>query len=294
MNTLLTITHLLNGLLMIVLPAALGIFLTRRFHLGWRIWWIGAATFVLSQVGHIPFNYVLTLLFQRGVLPTPPLDWQLPFNALVLGLSSGLWEEWFRYIAYRWWARDARSWKSGLLLGAGHGGAEAIILGILVLLAFVNMSISRGMDLTTLVPAEQLALAQQQVEAYWSATWYDSLLGALERVFAIMFHLSASLLVLQAFLRKNIAWVWLSVGWHALINAVAVYTAGTGSVYLTELLIGILSVAGLSIALLTLRRGLPEDEILLPEEPAAPSQPIPLPPADLPETSENLEDTRYN
>ncbi|MBN2548037.1 MAG: YhfC family intramembrane metalloprotease [Anaerolineales bacterium] len=294
MIPLLTITHLLNGLLMIVLPAALGIFLTRRFHLGWRIWWIGAGTFVLSQVGHIPFNYVLTLLFQRGVLPAPPAEWQLPFNALVLGLSAGLWEEWFRYIAYRWWAREARDWKSGLLLGAGHGGAEAIILGILVLLALVNMSIARGMDLSTQVPAEQLALAQQQVQAYWSAEWYETLIGALERAFAILFHLSASLLVLQAFIRKNIAWVWLSVGWHTLINAAAVYTINAGNMYLTELLIGILSTAGLSITLLTLRRGLPENDSQPPEEPEVPSPLVPPLPADLPETPKNLEDTRYN
>jgi uncharacterized membrane protein YhfC len=47
------IAHLLNGLLMILLPIGLGIYLTRKLSLGWRLWWIGAGTFVLSQVGHI-------------------------------------------------------------------------------------------------------------------------------------------------------------------------------------------------------------------------------------------------
>ena len=48
--------HFLNGLLMILMPIGLGLWLEKRLRLGWRLWWIGAATFVLSQVGHIPFN----------------------------------------------------------------------------------------------------------------------------------------------------------------------------------------------------------------------------------------------
>jgi len=85
-------THLLNGFLMILLPVGLGVYLTRKLSLGWRLWWIGAGTFVLSQVGHIPLNFVLTALFQRGLLPKPPMTWKPIFYAVVLGLSAGLWE----------------------------------------------------------------------------------------------------------------------------------------------------------------------------------------------------------
>src|SRR5512146_2676712 len=129
---ILVVTRLLNGLLMIGLPVALGFFLTRRFHLGWRLWWIGAATFIISQVGHIPFNWIFTRLFALKYLPTPPAEWSLVFNAVFLGLSAGLFEELARAGVYRWWADDARSWRKGVLLGAGHGGVEAIILGALV------------------------------------------------------------------------------------------------------------------------------------------------------------------
>jgi hypothetical protein len=194
---------------MLALPIGLGVYLTRRFGWGWRLWWIGAGTFVFSQVGHIPFNAGLTALFQNNILPAPPDAWKLPFNAVVLGLSAGLWEEIARYATYRWWVKEARTWRKGVLLGAGHGGIEAIILGLLVLLAYVNMSIAAQMDLTGLVPADQLALAQQQISAYWSAPWYASL-G----------HWSAPSprpstsppdAVLQAFTRKQIRWLWLAV-----------------------------------------------------------------------------------
>jgi hypothetical protein len=57
-------TYTINGLLMIVLGIGLGIFLTLKFNLGWRLWWIGAMTFILSQIGHIPFNYGVSWLSQ--------------------------------------------------------------------------------------------------------------------------------------------------------------------------------------------------------------------------------------
>ena len=63
---LLTITHFLNWLLMIAMPILLGIYLTEKFHLGWRLWLIGAATFVISQVFHIPFNtYILNPVIEK-------------------------------------------------------------------------------------------------------------------------------------------------------------------------------------------------------------------------------------
>lgn len=217
----------LNGVLMLALPVGLGIYLTRRFQLGWRLWWIGAATFVLSQVGHIPFNSMLTLLFQRGILPAPAPEWRLVFNVVVLGLSAGLWEEMARYAAYRWWARDARNWRKGLLLGAGHGGIEAIILGALVLVNFIVLAALRTGDVSRLVPPDQLELANQQIQAYWAAPLSITLLGALERLFAIIMHLALSLLVLQVFIRRRIYWLAAAIAWHALANAAAVYTATT-------------------------------------------------------------------
>ena len=80
------ITLPLNGLLMIAIPLLIGAYLTRRFKLGWGLWWIGGITFILSQVGHIPFNAWFFGLFQKGTLPMPPQAWQVPFIAILAGL----------------------------------------------------------------------------------------------------------------------------------------------------------------------------------------------------------------
>jgi uncharacterized membrane protein YhfC len=146
----LLLTYPLNALLMIAMPIALAVYLTHKFKLGWRLWWIGGFTFILSQVAHIPFN-MLVLNPQLRALGKSALVEPLPLvlTALALGLSAGLFEEFARYGMYRWWAKEARSWGRGLLAGAGHGGVEAIILGVLVLYGFMQLLALRNVDLAT-------------------------------------------------------------------------------------------------------------------------------------------------
>ncbi len=288
---ILVITHFLNGLLMIALPVGLGIFLTRRFHLGWRLWWIGAGTFILSQVGHIPFNAGISILFNRGILPAPPEAYRLVFNALVLGLSAGIWEELARYAAYRWWAKDARSWARGLLLGAGHGGIEAIVFGALVLLTYLIMLAIQNIDLSGMLPADQLVLLEEQKAVYWSLPWYLSLFGSLERALTIPVHLSLSILVLQCFTRRRMIWLWAAIGWHALLDAAAVYTANVWGAYMAELIIGLFTCASLVIIFI-LRR--PEPPAEPAPEPIRASDSSILAQIDPPDiSSEKLDESRY-
>lgn len=245
---LLNLTYPLNGLLMILMPVGLAIYLTRKFRFSWRLWWIGGFTFILSQVAHIPFNLLL-LNPLLAELPSQslsaPLRWLFP--ALALGLSAGLFEGLARYAMYRWWARDARSFGKGLLAGAGHGGMEAILLGVLALYAFIQLFSLQGVDLSTIVPSAQLSLAQQQVASYWSANWFDSLLGSLERLFAIPVQISASLLVLQVFTRNRSYWLALAILWHAFVDASLVFAAPTLGAHLTEALLGFYALISLLI-----------------------------------------------
>jgi uncharacterized membrane protein YhfC len=291
LNPILYFTYPVSAIYIFVISIGLGFFLSRKFGLSWRLFWIGAATFILSQVGHIPFNAGLTALFQKGILPSPPAAWQLVFNAIVLGLSAGLFEEISRFAVYRWWVKDARSWGRGLLLGAGHGGIEAMLVGGLLLVSFFYMFAIKDTDLAALVPVDQLPLAQQQVEAYWSATWYDSLLGAVERSFTLPAHLAFSILVLQVFLRRQLRWLWFSVAWHALLNAITLFIAGTWNIYLAELALGILAFINIGI-IFKLRQ----------PEPVADVQPESRPTTDsfdgfqmpsIEENTEHLDRTRY-
>ena len=213
----------LNALLMIGLPIALGVWLARKAHAPWLLFGIGAATFVGSQVVHIPLNIGLTALFKAIWPSAQPQPWHIPFNAVVLGLTAGLCEEAARYTGYRWLAKKARYWRDALMLGAGHGGTEAIITGTLAGLALLNMAVARRMDLAAQgLTGERLALAQQQITAYWSAPWYMALMGAVERLFAIVIQVSLAVLVLQVFTRDDWRWLVVAIGYHLAVDAMAV------------------------------------------------------------------------
>lgn len=247
--SILVITYALNGLLMIAMPVGLAIFLTRRWKMGWGIWWIGFATFVISQAGHLPFNWIVDSLLDKSAMLYWPRTSQLLFSAAFLGLSAGVFEEVARYLVLRFWAKKARSWRNGVLFGAGHSGSEAIILGLLSLLTLVNMLVIRGMDLSTLLPAEQLELAQQQVAAFWSAPWYLTLLGALERAFAIACHVFMATLVMKAFTDRKIIWLFAAIGFHALLDSSAVLALEYFGPYWTEALLAVFAVVSIFLTL---------------------------------------------
>jgi uncharacterized membrane protein YhfC len=239
--------HLLNGFLMIAIPLILAILLSRRWNPGWRILLVGAATFILSQVGHIPFNALMTRLLSKTALLNLSVQESLIFNAVFVGLSAGFFEELFRYGMFRWWLKDAHTWRKGILAGVGHGGVEAIILGGLVLFSMFQLIAVRNMDLSTIYSGTTLQAAQDQVQTYWSMPWYDSMLGAAERIFTVVVQISLAVIVVQCFIRKQKRWLWLAIGYHALIDSTAVFATSKLNPYWVEGIIGIFSLISLGI-----------------------------------------------
>lgn len=280
--------RVLNAGLMIAMPIGLGVYLVKRFGVAWRLFGMGAAVFVGSQVLHIPFNqWALVPLIDRVGLSGEQIGFRLLLVAFLYGLSAGVFEEVARFLTYRFWAKDARSWKSGLMFGAGHGGIEAILLGCLALYALIQVLVLRGVDLESVLPPEQIELAASQIEAYWATPWYLSLMGAVERVGAILFHLSASILVLQAFTCKNILWLFAAILWHTLIDAFAVYSVQTWGILPTEAGVIVFGVVSLIIVWLLRDQAGDEDQVNFPPQPPqTESDPSLI-------SSDNLEDSRY-
>ena len=200
--------RLLNTLLMILAPLVLGAYLTRRWGLPWRLFALGAVTFVGSQIFHIPFNQFLLLpILDKTGLLTAENPSELVVFGILAGLSAGLFEEGALFLVYRLWLSDLKRWKEAVLFGAGHGGVEAMLLGGLALYAFFQAMAYRDANLAELVPPGQLELARAQVDAYWSAPWYAAMLGAVERAFAVLIQISLSVPVGQKFMFTLILWM---------------------------------------------------------------------------------------
>ena len=190
---------------------------------------------------------MLNAIFTRLGWTDPTSVGTLVGVAASLGLSAGVFEEGARWLMFRFWARKARRWEEALMIGAGHGGIEAILLGVLVVYALIQVLALQGTDLASVVPADQVETARMQVEAYWAAPWYAALLGALERVFALCLHLSLSVLVLQVFVRRQWIWLPLAIAWHAFVDGAAVVAAQNVGPYWTEALIGVFALLSLAI-----------------------------------------------
>jgi len=279
--------HLLNGVLMITIPLSLAIILTHRWKMGWRIIMVGAATFILSQVGHIPFNELMTQLLGKTALVNLSVQGALIFNAIFLGLSAGFFEEFFRYGMFRWWLKDSHTWRKSILAGVGHGGVEAIILGGLALFSLIQLIAARDMDLSTLYSGTSLQTAQNQVLTYWSMPWYDSILGAVERLFTIVIQISLAAIVVQSFIRKQKRWLWLAIVFHALIDAAAIFARSKLNPYWVEGIVGLFALISLGIIFI-LRSPEPiEDANSVPDTPL-----VTLP--QMEPTLEQLDNTKYS
>ncbi len=240
--------------LMFATPVILGVLLQRRWALPWKLLLIGAATFIASQVVHLPLNAGLTVLFRQDWMPNPPDTWGPAFNAIVLGLTAGLCEESARYLVYRFWLKEARSWRQAVLFGVGHGGIESIMTGLLVLVTVLNAVALRNVDPTTLgLPPDQATEAARQVAEFWRMPLYMPLLAGAERLMSILFHLSAAALVLQAFRKRQIWPLPAAIAWHTTVNAVPLYVNGTWGPVAAEGSLAVLSLVSVAILWVTRR-----------------------------------------
>lgn len=285
----------LNALFMVVMPLALGAFLARRMGSTWRLFVVGAVTFLGSQLLHLPFNAnVLGPLLVRPGFATAERGFPLLVSALAVGLSAGVFEEGARYLTYRFWLREARTWSQGLMFGAGHGGIEAILLGGLAAYGLLQAIAYRGADLSTIIPAENLAVVQAQLEAYWALPWYAVLLGALERAFALCIQIALALLVLQAFVRQNPRWLLVALVWHTAVDALAVFSVVTWGAYVTEGLVGVCAI--LSLGIIRFFRDRPAKMEQAQRRQAGSVLPPPRdrkPAEDQPPTAEQIDRSRY-
>ncbi len=256
---LLLVTFLAQMPLMLLFPLLLGWWIRRRFGIGWGVFGIGALTFIASQVVHLPLNYALGLLGGgRGVAL-----WPLIPLALVAGLSAGVCEEGARWIVLRTLARRTRGWRAGLQFGAGHGAAEAIIFGALVLVNVIAMIALRSLDPAVLglagAAAEQIQAAQA---TYWNTAAYLPILAGLERVMAITLHIALATLGMRSVARRRPLYLLAAIGLHTAVNAWAVWAVQTAGIWATYA--GLLAFAVLSLWLIWRLREAPPPVELAP------------------------------
>ena len=170
--------------------------------------------------------------------------------AIYGGFMAGLFEETGRYLAFSFALKKYRAKNvNALMYGAGHGGFEAIVIVGLTMINNIVWSFminnGRIAELTGSLSGDQLAQAQQAIGLLISTPSYQFLLGGAERLFAILLHISLSVLV------------WFAVKWegklylypaailiHFAVDAAAALLSGLGvNVVIIEAVVAILTTA---------------------------------------------------
>jgi uncharacterized membrane protein YhfC len=275
-----------NVILMLTIPFVVGRLIASRRKVSWELFVIGGVSFIVSQLGHLPFNAIMTPRVISLTEATTKVNSTL-LLALFLGLSAGIFEETTRYLTYRLMSKNNYNWSSALMIGAGHGGIEALLLGLVAAANLVILFGYRAGYFQALLSVEDGPIALRTIDTYLAAPWYDTILGAIERVSALAIHISLSIMVLQVITKKRKYWFFLAVAWHALVDGLVVVGSSWWGIYITEAIVAFAAVA--SVCFIYLLRERDTDKI----------KPDPLPELALIEqveielSSDKLEDTRF-
>ncbi len=237
MRTSAVAAQILVALFTVALPLG-GMLLLRR-RASWRIFFIGAAAFVLSAL-------VLERIFHSVILATPmavPLQNNIWLLALYGGLAAGLFEETGRLAAFQFITKWPHSPDAAISYGLGHGGIEAVLL---VGLTMVNNLIVAAMASGGAISTPDLAAA---AEALAGTPAHMFLWAGFERIGAMTLHIANSILVYAAVERRRYGLYALAIATHTLINFAAVIMDRYLPIAATELLVLLLAVLVLLFAL---------------------------------------------
>jgi uncharacterized membrane protein YhfC len=237
MDTFVIPAYILAVIIEISLPILILWYLRKKLEANYKIFLYGAGLFLFFQVVH----FIILLLINdplTSVLlyaPEESLTLVLVGISLLFGLLAGIIEEVGRYLSFKYVLKKARDWKKAMVFGAGWGGIESIIIGLIVILSLSDLLfiIEVGTDNYISILNEtgsftesDLIVERQVVE---SITWVDPLLGALERISTLIVHISLSILVMQVFTQKKIMFLWISIILHTLFDTLAILLVQFGA-----------------------------------------------------------------
>ncbi|MBQ3912243.1 MAG: YhfC family intramembrane metalloprotease [Lachnospiraceae bacterium] len=220
----------LGAILMIGVPLVLAIVWTKKKHERFTTVLVGAATFLL-------FAVVLEKSIQNVIIfPTAMglsdhaagrfINARPLFMAFLLGLFPGIFEETGRLIAFKTVLKNRKNRETSISHGIGHGGFEVMfVLGVtfgtyiayaLMINAGTYGTLVEQMAAKDPTQAEAGAAVAAQLAAF---SFADLGIDVLERVFAVMFHIGASMLVFYAVKDKKRFWLYpLAILIHTLID----------------------------------------------------------------------------
>ena len=180
---------------------------------------VGAAGFSVSVL----LLESIILYFLKYIFPNKI------FVFIISLISPGLFEETARYVCFFILLKNPinKDKKTSISYGIGHGGIEAIILALFSLLP-------------VLIAKDYLIKIGSLIK---DLPFLTCIIGAIERFFAVIIHISLSVVVYKAVNEKKILFYIGAIFFHDLVDLFAIlYQSEIISIYLTEIILAVLSV----------------------------------------------------
>lgn len=247
----------LGAFLSFALPIAAAVILKIRKKEPFSTILIGAATFLLfALILEKPIQNLLLFPTQMGLKDHAVSSY---FNArpvllaLMAGLFPGVFEESGRLVAFKTVLKKRKNRETSISHGLGHGCFEALLtVGIPYIMYIVYAMMINAGTFGTAVD-QVAAQAPDQAEAMYTLadqiaafTFTDIGLGFAERLFSVLFHIGASILVFYACRDKKKSWLYpLAVLLHTatdFISALYLFGIVPMSVWALEAVIAVFGV----------------------------------------------------
>lgn len=229
-----------------LLPIGLLIFWTVRRKLSMLPLGLGFVSFLVSQVlTRIP---LLTTLNQLPAWQSFSAAHPILMIVVIGGLTTGLFEESAR-LGGALLLKEKRTFRDGCSFGIGHGFCEVILLTGMSEISNLVLALmwNSGLLEQARLPQEALAAAVEALAGTAPGLFY---LAILERFFAAVYHLAASLLIFWGASHGKKGMTWLAaVLCHTLLNSGAVLLAQYLSIWASELFMAVFAGALLAAVL---------------------------------------------
>ena len=180
---------------------------------------IGAATFLLfALILEKPIQNVLAFPTAMG-LTDHAVSRFLSANpillALVSGLFPGVFEETGRLVAFKTILRKRKNRETSISYGIGHGGFEVILILGMTYIQYIAYAVMINTGIIGIIINQVASLAPDQLGSVESVvnlltgfSFADLGIAFVERIFAVLFHIGASILVFYACRNKKSFWLY--------------------------------------------------------------------------------------
>lgn len=194
-------------------------------------YFIGIFVFFISQI-------ILRIPFLNNVIGD--MEWYIEASIfypviimIFLGLTAGIFEEVGRYLGFKIALKNNRRWIDGIAFGIGHGGIESILLLGVANLQNLFILISKG---------------NQNVLNVLNSSGVYILMGGIERIFAIIIHMTLTMIILYGLNINKKKYLFLAIIVHGFIDFVVLLLSSLGTnIILIESIIGVCALSGLIV-----------------------------------------------